>query len=188
MTIEIFMKMGPLRRAAFVRTGPVCVYMLVGGAPVRGVRGLGLPEGVPPCPRLGCTNTRAKTSRVSWVGCMRNVRDGQLAWLSARTIQTDTAELHPPGIVLASRQRDPSRLCHRPPGIEPGPWPTRGRTFALIASQSEPPLVVALVAACDQRSSDWGLKTKSVGNWRRCCKCSSWRDLEVGCLMRPRLV
>ena len=64
-----------------------------------------------------------------------------------------------PGIVLASRQRDPSRLCHRPPGIEPGPWPTRGRTFALIASQSEPPLVVALVAACEQRSSDWGLKT-----------------------------
>ena len=165
-----------------VRAGPSALICWWAAPPCAArVRGLGLLEGVPPRTRLGaCTR---KPVVCAWVGCMRNVRGGGSLGFSARTIQTDTAELHPPGIVRASRQRDPSRLCHRPPGIEPGPWPTRGRTFALIASQSEPPLVVALVAACEQRSSDWGLKTKSGGNWRRCCKCSSWRDLEVGCML-----
>ena len=63
-----------------VRAGPSALICWWAAPPCAArVRGLGLLEGVPPRTRLGaCTR---KPVVCAWVGCMRNVRGGRVAWL-----------------------------------------------------------------------------------------------------------
>ena len=81
-----------------------------------------------------------------------------------------------------SRLRDPSRAAHPLcvavlPGLEPGRWPLPLWTSICFYRQSiRAPARFSVDHEHDQRFSDWGVTTKSKGNWRRVCTYSGWRS------------
>ena len=123
MTIEIFMKMGPLRRVAFVRTGPVCVYMLRGGRCPRAWRsGAGAPRGSPAVPAIG-VHAHARKDIASVVGWMH----AKCSW---RTARLAFGSNYSNGYSRAASSRNSTRL---PPArsVAPVPSTSRDRTRTL---------------------------------------------------------
>ena len=139
--------------------------------------------------------------------CMGNVRARITRTLSELDSNGYSLQLYPTRIELAPVQRNPSPLRSVPLGLEPRCWPSVDEhLFALNCQSIRAPARVALGAAlnaetlrsgaerCVQHpalqfsvgSSDWGVTTKSEGNWRQ-VNINVRRGGPEGKQVRPRV-